>query len=294
MLLTDPDGHTAIALDAETARRTLEESPRYLLGTVTAHTGDLPLASVELNRTVRSVIVWEDGLAVKGLLLPPAHTSTEELQKPWELRNYVTPEEEALHRARREWVAALPRRYEATERLLRTVVDAVNFPALNPEVWAGWVDATSVDSELADSRQTARALEADTILRRELSMTRHTVHADGEHHVWVIVEALRFEGAPTLYSSKHWVYGHEAQARDRLEELTDGLPPMVMVAEAAGLLGTTRDALAQAIARAKRNPAAYSARPRLPIPLTLDRTDWYDPRDLTAWWQGRPGRGRRS
>lgn len=294
VLLTDPDGATTIALDAATARQTLKESPRYLLGTVTVHTGDLPLASVEPHRNWRSVTVWEDGLAVKGLLLAPAHTSTHELQKPWELRNYVTAEEEAIHQARREWEAALPRRYEATENLLRTVANAVNFVALGRELWSGWADATSVDSELADSRQMTRALAADTILHRELSLTQHTVHAAGDHHVWVIVEALRFEGAPTAYGSKHWVYGHEAQARDRLEELTDGLPPMVTVEEAAALLNTTRDALAQAIARAKRNRAAYTARPRLPIPLTVDRTDWYDPRDLTAWWMGRPGRGRRS
>ncbi|MEV4927079.1 hypothetical protein [Streptomyces roseoverticillatus] len=69
---------------------------------------------------------------------------------------------------------------------------------------------------------------------------------------------------------------------------------MVTVEEAAELLGTTRDALAQAIARAKRNRETHGRRPRLPYALTLNRTDRYNPRDLKAWWLGRPGRGRRN
>ncbi|RLU82529.1 hypothetical protein CTZ27_29815 [Streptomyces griseocarneus] len=294
VLLTDPHGATAVALDAATARRTLQNSPRYLLGTVTAHTGNLPLASVEPNRNWRSVTVWEDGLAVMGLLMSPAHTSTHGLDKPWESRNYVTPEEAAIHRARREWEAALPRRYEATEQLLRTVASAVNFPELGPELWSGWIDATSVDSEPADNRLTDRALAADAILRRELTLTRHTVHAARAHEVWVVAETVRFDGSHTDESHRHWATGNGAQARALLEELTDGLPPVMTVEEAAQFLGTTRDALAQAIARAKRNERQHNGRPALPYALTLKRTDWYDPRKLKAWWLGRPGRGSRN
>ncbi|MEV4927078.1 hypothetical protein [Streptomyces roseoverticillatus] len=122
----------------------------------------------------------------------PAHTTTHDLHKPWELRNYLTPEEEAIRQLRREWDASLPRRYEATEQRLRTVADAVHFPDLGAELWSGWADATSVDSEPAESRLTDRALAADTTLCRELTLIRHTVHAARDHEVWVVADTLRF------------------------------------------------------------------------------------------------------
>ncbi|MFD6465218.1 hypothetical protein [Streptomyces goshikiensis] len=82
-----------------------------------------------------------------------------------------------------------------------------------------------------------------------------------------------------MHSSKHWAYGHEERARDRLKELTEQHPPTVTVEEAANPLETTGEAVAQAIARAKRDRTARTGRPPLPLAVRLDRTDWYNLRD---------------
>ncbi|WP_424862880.1 hypothetical protein [Streptomyces sp. MMS24-I29] len=272
-------------VDAATARRKLESSPGYWLAEVTADNGPVPLhVASAWDGDPGHFVVWSDGQLDSGHVNPPESVPRGEETRTWH-RRY--------------------RAFEATQDLLSRVLSAANREVLTPELWMPWRNATHTDREETVRHLTERALAADTTAAHVLTLTRFTVHqADGARaEVWETRARLMHREQPgeTFWSDERWICTTEIDARDQMEALDDGLPPVVTVWEAAVILGTTRTALAQAIARGKHQRRADAATPpaqrvrrtHLPYPaITTGRTGWYNPRALARWWRDRPGRGR--
>lgn len=279
-------GGASIHVDPRGARETLKRFPGYWLDEVVCESGPVPVhIAVRWHGDPAHMTVWSDGLLQKGYVTPPAGTPEGEAYRSWHLQPQY-------------------RRFKATQRLLDAVLYAVNFEELTPDLWMPWQDAQRTETQEVERRATERALAADTTVQRNLVLLRHTVHqADGTQiPVWEVRVLMDHVGPPGFSyrnSAQKWVYGDEAGARARLEELDDGLPPLVTVQEAAELLGTTRNALAQAISRGREQREKDMSKPRSkwdrraypPAAIFTGRTSWYDPRVLSRWWHARPGHG---
>ncbi len=281
-----PADHSAY-VDAASARRALDQNPALWLGQVTTASGPVLLhTGTQLSMDPANVSVWSDGTLLSSYVRPPVEVP-QYGERTWELQ----PER---------------RQFEAAQHLLRETLYAVNRTELTPELWMPWQGATAVDDgEEVERRTQVRALAADTTAQRDLTLTRYTIHtADGSTRTaWKVEEVLTAVGVRgyTEDFGQHWLYGDEADARTQLAVLDDGLSPVMTVEELAAMLDTTRDAVAQAISRSRRQdqaeveakipPALRPHRPRRPRALRGPRANWYDPRAFAAWWRARPGHG---
>jgi hypothetical protein len=261
--------------DAPSAREWLARYPHLWERPITADSGPTPVHIWDGSGSHSGrLVVWSDGLIARGLVEPPSSV-TDTLA----------------------WRAQF-RSFAATERLLTQVLRARNLDQLGPEVWMPWRDAERVDHEALVCTATTRALAADVTATRTLEVTRHTVHcADGSTRtLWEVGERLEVTppeataGRRKPWSWQRWYYTDQAEAHLRMGELDDGLPPVVGTREAAALLGTTRDALAQAITRAINTPSDTNPLPDMVV-FTRPRTHWRDPRPLKTWWTNRVGHG---
>jgi hypothetical protein len=283
-----PDDATRIAFPADTsrddgtytvdpdrARADLDRYPAHWLDQITCDTGVSPLHIASgWDGDPGHFSVWSDGLLLAGRVDPPAAVPVGEPMRTW-------------HRGFRA--------FETTQHLLYTIIRSTNRAEVTPEVWMPWQDAEGADEETETSRTSTRALAADTTATRTLTLTRHTVHCpDGtDRHLWQVTDfiAVTARQLPDTERRAHSVHTSEDDALRALDAL-DVHPPLATVAESAELLGTTRDALAQALSRENRAAARRSGEPYSPRSVTsAGRTTWYDPRRLQAWWTGRPGRG---
>ncbi|MEW1699398.1 MULTISPECIES: hypothetical protein [unclassified Streptomyces] len=194
------------------------------------------------------------------------------------------------------------RRLEAIAHLLPTIALATNSRDLDSRMWMACLDADRSESEVVEERTTQETIARGTVIYRTVTLTRHTVHRDGTEvqSLWQLDQALllktpRHEAPQVIEDGPdHSFYAGEAEARVALDAALGGLPPVMTVREVAEFLGTTEDALGQAL---HRNRARFSTREDFPAPLdpgyvaATGRTRWYAPRAGRAWRDARPGHG---
>ena len=255
-------------VDPASARSIFDRYPELWLDEVTTAT-DVTLLHAVKNGGLAYLSVWSDGLLTLGRIEPPA---------------------------------AVPdgrfRAFDTTQHLLHTIIHAANRGDLTPQVWMPWQDATAATQTTEQTHTTTRALATDTSVERTLTLTHHTIAcADGTHrHLWQVTDTITVTtellgSSPRGRSRRHHLYTTRADALSALEALNNH-PPLCTVAETAAILGTTREALAQALSRETRSAALKAGQPRAPRRVfTTGRTSWYDPRQAAAWWRSRPGHG---
>jgi hypothetical protein len=257
-------GSGIICVDAAGAQAVLERLPSLREKGVEAECGPA-LLHVGGNLMV-GWSAWSDGRILAGRMLPVS-----------------------------EW----PTRLAAVdERLIYFFMEAsFRQEELDPRLWMRWLDATNCSQEVVRSASNERVIEADFCYASriiELRCYRLRFVDRPDERVWLLRESVataayapfRSVDGPTptdrgavQRDRRLWMYTDEAEALARFAARDDGRPPIVTVQEGAPLLGTTEDALREALSRADdvNQRTAY----------VTDRTHWYVLEHL-AEWHGTP------
>jgi len=257
-------------LDAASARDALERYPHLRELEITADCGPVPLHMKTGAGHIVGWTAWSDGQIVRGPVEP----------RPTDLPSRLSAAEELVGHIIRE---ARPWQKDGH--------------AVPADMWTRWLDATELSTEQISLAVDERAVGPDRIATRIVGLTRYTVHcADGaDDPVWVFREQVHLPDAPYgprrafglgAMAATTRVLDDEAAALATVADRNDHRPPVVTSTEAAAILGTTPDALRQAISRARRDDNSLS-----PHSESVGRTNWYVMDHLSEMWRTRPGHG---
>ncbi|GHE26035.1 hypothetical protein GCM10018781_78030 [Kitasatospora indigofera] len=168
---------------------------------------------------------------------------------------------------------------------------------LDPRLWMRWLDATGFSEEVVRSVCDERRYVADHHASRVIELRSFRLHFSDrpDELVWLLRERVvtalgePFRGvdgpdptdaAAVSRDRRLWLYADEAAALAQFAARDDGRPAIVTLQEAVPLLGTTDDALREALSRADDV-----------VPRTAGvtgRTHWYVLEHLAEWLTARP------
>lgn len=262
------------ALDATAARHDLNRWPSHWLRPIEVDT--TPGLHLLHYCDERRWVLWSDGRLDRGTLIVPPDVEPGEEMRAW-LTSHTHPG------------------ISVVADLITSIMESSNRADLSPELWLGWRQATGVEAVTEAETTEEFPVALHITARLTLTLTRHTItRADADPHtVWLVIEDMG-PGEGTFYHvhghNERWLFTEQEEARRHYERLAVVTPRAVTTDQLAERLGVTRNAITQAVKRA-RDRRTPGRRPPQVLYVGGEGRWVYATRKFLDWWHARPGHG---